>query len=370
MKTAIVGCGKIADAHAEQISRIPGALIVGACDTEQLMVNQFCDRYGVTRAFTDVRELIAETRPEVVHITTPPVSHYPLAKTCLDAGCHVYVEKPFTVTLKEAQQLIAAADDRRRKITVGHDAQFNHATRRMRALVKEGYLGGPPIHMESYYCYAFGGDAYARALLGDKNHWVRKLPGGLPQNIISHGISSLAEFLVGDNPDILTVAFTSPFLKSIGVNDIADELRVIITDDNGTTAYFTFSSQMRPSLHQFRIYGPKNGILVDDDKQTVIRLSGTAYKSYAEKFIPPVTLAKQYIENAAFNVKKFIQRDFHMKSGMKFLIESFYKSVRNDTPVPISYREITLTARIMEDIVLHLRSETPSSEPDTSAVPA
>ena len=57
--------------------------------------------------------------------------------------------------------------------------------------------------------------------------------------------------------------FTSPLLKSIGETEIIDELRVIIHDGE-TTAYFTFSSQMRPMLHQLRLYGPKNGLIMDD----------------------------------------------------------------------------------------------------------
>ena len=59
----------------------------------------------------------------------------------------------------------------------------------MRALVGRGYLGGAPVHMESYYCYDLTQPGYARALLGDKQHWVRRLPGKLLQNIISHGIA-------------------------------------------------------------------------------------------------------------------------------------------------------------------------------------
>ena len=96
---------------------------------------------------------------------------------------------------------------------------------------------------------------YAGALLGDKQHWVRRLPGKLLQNIISHGIARIAEFLEGDSPEVISYGSTSPLLRALGETDIIDELRVIIHDANGTTAYFTFSSQMRPGLHGLRIYG-------------------------------------------------------------------------------------------------------------------
>jgi predicted dehydrogenase len=354
MRTAIIGCGKIADAHAEQLQRIEHVEIVAACDREALMARQFCDRFNVGVSFTDPSELIRSARPTVVHITTPPHSHYDLAKLCLQSGCHVYVEKPFTLDLAQARSLIAIADAHGRKLTVGHDAQFSHASRRMRKLVNDGYLGGPPVHIESYYGYGFGNDAYATALLGDRNHWVRKLPGKLLQNVISHGIASIAEFWSGDRPEVAAVGFRSKFLTDLGADDLMDELRVVMKGENGMTAYFTFSSQMRPGLHQCRIYGPANGIVVDDDKQTVIKLRGSSYKSYGEKFIPSVSFAGQYLSNAVANARLFMRRDFHMKSGMKALIERFYDAIETGVALPISYREIILTATIMDDIFAQL----------------
>lgn len=349
LRVAIVGCGKIADAHASEIQRIKNCRIVGVCDREEPMARQLYERFPVDGYFNNLADLLAKARPDVVHITTPPQSHFPIAKQCVEQGCHVYVEKPFTLDAHEAIDLIALAEDRGLKLTAGHDDQFSHVARRLRALVQSGYLGGPPLHMESYYNYQLSG-AYAKALLGDKQHWVRKLPGQLLQNIISHGVARIAEYMQGDDPEVVARGFTSPYLRSLGEMEIIDELRVIISEGARTTAYFTFSSQMRPDLHLFRAYGAKNGLIFDEDNQTLIRLRGQRFVSYAEKFIPPVIFARQYLGNLAHNVRLFIARDFHMKSGMKFLIESFYQSISEDAPLPIPYREILLTTRIMDRI--------------------
>jgi predicted dehydrogenase len=353
LKVAIVGCGKIADAHASQIKRIPGCAIVAVCDKEPLMARQLAQRFPVKRCFSDLTELLAEAKPDVVHITTPPASHFEIAKLCLERGSHVYVEKPFTLYEHEAARLISLANELGLKITVGHDDQFGHAARRMRALVLDGYLGGAPVHMESHYCYEIAG-SYANALLGDKKHWVRRLPGKLLQNIISHGIARIAEFLTTDSPQVLAFGFTSPPLRALGDTDLIDELRVIISEKERLTAYFTFSSQMRPLLHQFRVYGPKNGLILDHDQETLIKLPGARHKSYLEKFVSPIATAKQYLGNLSTNLGLFLARDFHMKSGMKFLSESFYRSITDGAPLPISYREILVTARIMDDIFSQL----------------
>lgn len=356
LKVAIVGCGKIADAHASQIGRLEGCEIVGVCDREPLMAKQLYERFPVKRYFTDLRELAEKARPDVVHITTPPESHFDIARFCLEHGCHVYVEKPFTLNVEEAQQLVDLARQTGLKLTAGHNYQFSHAARRMRALVKSDYLGDAPVHMESYYTYDLGDPSYARALLGDKHHWVRRLPGQLLHNIISHGIARIAEFLTSDDPQVIAYGFVSPVLRGIGEAEIVDELRVIIAEAERTTAYFTLSSQMRPSVNEFRIFGSKNGLILDQSHEILLRLRGTKFKSYADNFIPPVLFAKQHLGNLMENFRLFLARDFHVDSGMKYLIESFYRSIRQDAPVPIPYREILLTARIMDAIFEQLRA--------------
>ncbi|MCC6367099.1 MAG: Gfo/Idh/MocA family oxidoreductase [Bryobacterales bacterium] len=351
---AVVGCGKIADQHVEHIVHIPHAQIVGVCDHEPLMAKQLQERLNVSLYSTDIQDLLERARPDVVHITTPPHSHHMLGKLCLEAGCHVYVEKPFTVTLTEAKDLIVTAERMNRKLTVGHNAQFSHAATRMRTLVAQGYLGGPPVHLESYYCYDLRDAGYAKALLADHNHWVRRLPGALLQNTISHGISKLAEFLTDDHLQVVVHGFTSTLLESIGEDDIIDELRAIIRDGM-TTAYFTFSSQMRPSLHQLRIYGPRNGLIVNEHQQTVLQLRGSPYKSYLEQIVPSCGYAAQYLANAAYNIKQLVRADFHAGYGMRSLIRAFYRSIEESLPPPIPHREILLTSRIMDEIFAQLR---------------
>jgi len=357
LKVAIVGCGKIADAHAAQIQRIKDCEIVAACDREPLMAKQLCDRFPIQQRFTDLTELLSTSRPDVVHITTPPEGHFELTSLCLEYGANVYVEKPFAVYEHEAQKLVEIAEKKGLKLTAGHNYQFSPAARRMRDLVKSGYLGGNAVHIESHYGYNLADPSYARALLGDKQHWVRRLPGKLLQNIISHGIARIAEFLITDNPQVVAYGFVSPVLKSIGETEIIDELRVIISEEERTTAYFTFSSQMKPSIHELRVFGSKNGLVLDQDHDILLKLRGNKYKSYADKFVPSAQFAMQHLGNLVTNLRLFLSNDFHMDSGMKYLMESFYNSIREGTPVPIPYREILLTTRIMGEIFDQLGSK-------------
>jgi predicted dehydrogenase len=349
LKTAIVGCGKVADQHVEAINRIPDCEIVALCDSEPLMAKQLGQRFGIAKCFSDLKEMLEAVSPDIVHITTPPRSHYSLAKQCLESGSHVYLEKPFTVTASETESLIELAQHRALNITVGHNYLFTLEMLEMRRLVKGGFLGGKPIHLESYWSYDLGDLRYASAFLGNRNHWVRQLPGQLFHNIISHGIAKLAEFLDDEVTEIVATAHQSEQLRSFGAQEVLDELRVMIRDKNGTTAFFCFSTQIR-GLNQLRLHGPARSVTADIITGSLTRQETRPYKSYLTYFVPPVKNAFQHLGNARFNVINFLRRRLYQDFGMKELIERFYNSIRKGNPLPIPYREILLTARIMDEI--------------------
>jgi predicted dehydrogenase len=349
LRVAIVGCGKIADQHVQAIQRISDCVIVGLCDRELLMAKQLGERFEVNACFSDLQELLETTGPDVIHITTPPQSHYALARECLEAGKHVYLEKPFTVTAEEAESLIQLADRKNVKITAGHNLQFTLEMLEMRRLADKGFLGGKPVHLESHFSYDLGDRRYVGALLGNRQHWVRQLPGQLLQNIISHGIARLAEFLDDEIVEINAMAAQSPRLQDLGGEGILDELRVVIRDKNGTTALFCFSTQIK-GLNQLRIYGPAGSITVDINTGSLIRNTNRSCKSYLTYFVPPLTTAREHLRNARVNMVNFLRRRLYQDFGMKELIERFYDSIRLGVPVPIPYREIILTARIMDEI--------------------
>ena len=113
---------------------------------------------------------------------------------------------------------------------------------------------------------------------------------------------------------------------------------------------------MRPSLHEFRIYGPRRMALFLT-RTTKSCSSFEAPSSRATR----ITLSRRCYTRSNIwqifeqNVGLFMAGDFHMDAGMKYLIESFYRSIREDAPLPISYREIVLTARIMDSIFEQVR---------------
>lgn len=350
VRVAIVGCGKIADQHVSAIRRIPDSTVVAACDRESLMAGQLAERFNIQACFEDVEDMLGAISPDVVHITAPPQSHYALGHQCLEAGSHVYLEKPFTVTATETESLISLAQHRQLNITAGHNTQFTPAMMEMRRLVNDGFLGGNPVHLESYWSYNLGDLDYVAPMLGNPDHWVRQLPGQLHHNLISHGVARVAEFLDDDIVELISSTHQSNYLRDLGATDIADELRVLIRDRLGTTALFCFSTQIKPPLNMLHIYGQLNSIKVDLMSESFIKIPGKSYKSYLSFLVPPLNDAREHIANAKRNALNILRRRLYQDAGMKELIHRFYDSITTGSPPPIPYREIMLTARIMDAI--------------------
>jgi predicted dehydrogenase len=313
------------------------------------MAQQLAERFGISECFSDVQKMLTAIRPGIVHITTPPQSHYQIAQQCLESGCHVYLEKPFTITAREAESLIQLADSRGLKMTAGHNLQFTLEMIEMRRLIKNNFLGGRPIHLESYFSYELGDRTYTSALLGSRDHWVRQLPGQLLHNLLSHGIAKLAEFLDDDIDEIAVIAHQSPLVRELEEKEILDEVRVLIRDTAGTSAFFCFSTQIK-GLNQLRVYGPAGSIVVDHVSGSLIRNKNRPYKSYLTYFIPPLKNAREHFRNARINISNFVRRKLYQDFGMKELIEKFYDSIRTNGLPPIPSREIMLTAGIMDEI--------------------
>ena len=350
MKVAIIGCGKIADQHVQAVRRIKGSEIVAVCDRELLMAQQLAERFGIQATYTDVAAMLGGAKPDAVHITTPPQSHHALARQCLEAGVHVYLEKPFTVTAEEAEDLVRVAQRCGRLIVAGHNYQFSFEMLRMRALLDAGWLGGRPVHIESYWSYDLGDVSYVGPLLGDPLHWVRRLPGGLLHNLVSHGFARIAEFLDDDVPWIHASAHQSDALRAMGGGEVRDELRVQMRDRRGTTATFCFSTQIRPGLNVLRVHGPKNSITVDLASGSTVAHRGRSFKSYLTYLLPSLVAARAHLGIAWKNLLGIARREIYQDAGMKELIERFHAAAMGGGEPPVPYREVLLTARLMDTV--------------------
>lgn len=121
---AVIGTGYLGKFHAEKYAALENCELVAVVDTDAEAAARVAEKVG-TQPLTDYRELLGKV--DAVSIVVPTSYHYAVAKDFLMAGSHVLVEKPITVTVEEADELIALAKARHLKLMVGHLERFNAA---------------------------------------------------------------------------------------------------------------------------------------------------------------------------------------------------------------------------------------------------
>jgi len=108
-KVAIVGTGGIAAVHADNLARTGGrAELVAACDVDQGRLDAFAGKHGIPDTYGTLAEMLAEAKPDIVHLCTPPMLHIDQAIECLEAGAHVLSEKPPALSLADFDRLETA----------------------------------------------------------------------------------------------------------------------------------------------------------------------------------------------------------------------------------------------------------------------
>jgi predicted dehydrogenase len=354
LKVAIVGCGKIADGHVEEIAKMPDlATVVSVCDRELLMAEQLAMRFGIERHGDDLEMLLERDQPDVVHVTTPPQSHLEIATRALDAGCHVYVEKPLTPTHADSVRIVEHARRVGRALTVGYTYLFDPPAVALRQLVAGGAIGDP-VHVESALGYDLSGP-FGKALLGDASHWVHRLPGGVFHNNIDHVLNKIVEFLEGDAPEVSAHAWTRrPERFGDARDDMHDELRITLLDGR-TSAFGTFSSHVRPAMHSLRVLGTKGTLHADFVSRTVTAEPSPRLPSAIGRLLPPFAAAGHLAREGARNLWRFARSDFHFFAGLNLLFRKFYSSILEGGPPPIADRDILRVSWIMEEVFAQIR---------------
>jgi predicted dehydrogenase len=119
----------------------PGVRLVSVCDLRAERLAGVRSRYPAVEITADFDELLSDSRVDAIAIATPVSSHFPLALKALQAGKHVFVEKPMTSTTEQGQRLIEEADRRGLVLAVDHTFVYTGAVRKMRELVDSGGIG-------------------------------------------------------------------------------------------------------------------------------------------------------------------------------------------------------------------------------------
>ncbi|CCD95000.1 conserved hypothetical protein [Bradyrhizobium sp. ORS 375] len=247
MKAALIGAGQIARQHLTCLNTLPGVQLAAICDLSPATAEAAAERHAIPSWFTDHRQMLETIRPDVVHVTTPPTSHFRLAMDALEAGAHVIVEKPATSSFEELQTLTLRAKQTGRHVIEDYNYVFNHAPQEILRKIETGEFGAV-THVDILICLdILGPDGFA-----DPNapHPALKLAGGAIADFLPH-LASLSHAFVGPHRSAQTVwskrkPSPLPF----------DEFRSVIEAERGT-ATLGFSASAQPDAFWLRVYGER-----------------------------------------------------------------------------------------------------------------
>jgi len=142
--TALIGCGKVADAHALAYQSLPESHFVGVYDVQFPRAAALAARYGV-QAYSRLDDMLHDPQIQAVSICTPHPTHPEMVEACAQAGVHALIEKPMAVDLKGCDLAIAAAEAAGTKLGVVSQRRFYEPVLRVKQAIEAGKIGRPVL---------------------------------------------------------------------------------------------------------------------------------------------------------------------------------------------------------------------------------
>jgi predicted dehydrogenase/nucleoside-diphosphate-sugar epimerase len=196
-RAAFIGTGYIAEWHARALASLPDVELVAVCDKARARAQAFADKFGVARVYDSLDELLAAGGLDAVHVLLPPDLHAPAVRSSLEAGVHVFTEKPMCERAEDGEALLRLAEAKNRSLGVGHNFLFAGPYEQLRRDVRQGLLG-PLDHVAVTWHREL-----PQATHGPFDAWMLRDPGNVMLEIGSHSAAHLLD-LVG-TPDSLQV---------------------------------------------------------------------------------------------------------------------------------------------------------------------
>jgi predicted dehydrogenase len=265
LKTAVIGVGYLGRFHAQKYAALDNAELVGVADASEENAQRVAEECG-TSAYSDYRELFGKV--DAVSIVVPTQLHYQVAKECLQNGIHVLLEKPMTVTVEEADELIDIAAEKKLVLQIGHLERFNSAVLALEPVLTQ------PQFIESHRLAPFN-------------------PRGADVNVV-------LDLMIHDI-DIIQSLVRSPIanIDANGVSVLTQEHDIAnarITFESGCVANVTASRVSMKPQRKMRIFQPDAYVSVDfQDKILSVHRKGDK-----EMFpgIPEINSEESIFENS------------------------------------------------------------------------
>jgi len=323
LRIGLIGSGKMGRHHLKAIAASGVATVVGIADpaaSADDLATLLPEGAIVTAS---AAELFRRTKLDVVHIVTPPATHTELALQAIEAGCHIYVEKPFTATAADARRILAMAEIRNVKVCPGHQVLFEAPALRVREHLAEI---GRLVHIESYFSFKM----------------VRRTitPAEQLKDILPHAVYPVVDQLrqgtgIADQPIQLAG-------MSITTNGDAYALLRL----GNVTAVIVVTLSGRPVEQYQTLIGSNGSLRADYVGGFLGRLIGPG--TGPGVLLTPYRRSLGVMIGTTAGVTRLLLGGSY--PGLRTIVRRFYESIRDNAAPPLSPQSIIDTVTVCEQI--------------------
>lgn len=339
LKSALVGTGAIAREHLAALSELPNVKTVAVCDLSPARAEATAERFGVPAWYTDYRRMLLDHRPDLVHVTTPPPSHYAIVRDCIDAGLNVLCEKPITVEYAQFRDLRERASSRGVLLVENQNLRFHSSVLRIQELLRSGDLGEiVNVRVAIHLNVGARGSRYV-----DPNapHPCLSMRGGAIADFLTH-IGYLVHAFAGR----LSVARSAWEKRDSSSPLPVDEFRALLRCDR-SLATVAFSANAQPSGCWLAVSGTRahaEANLFEPPRLTLRRVRPGA---------PPLaTLIDGVAESRA--ILRGATAGFWRKlagtssyDGLPLFVSKVYAALEDGSPPPVTLDDVDEVARMV-----------------------
>lgn len=343
LKTGLVGCGKVADFHANAYAALEESEFTAVCDNNEARAEAFAKRYGV-KAYTDVREMIQDAGLQVVSICTPHPLHAKLAAAAADSGCNVLIEKPLASSLEDCDRIIEAGDRNHVQIGTLVQRRFYRPCMRIRKTIDDGKIGKPILGILTMLGWRdkkyYKSDPWRGTWKGEG--------GGVMVNQAAHQLDLLQWYMGGDIDEVYGVwrNMNHPYIE------VEDTAVAVVKFKNGGLASIVVSNSQNPALygkvHIFGDNGASVGVQTDGGAMFIAGVSEIKEAPYNDLW----TVKGE--EDKLEEMKKADEEFFFSVDSMHYYhqqqIKDFLTSILNGTKPLVDAREGRKTVELFTAI--------------------
>ena len=341
LRIGFIGTGRMAFNHLHAVRQLAdSATVVGVFDRAADRAAEFAATAG-TAAYSSIDDLFAEACPDIVHICTPPAAHFESARSVLERGAHVYVEKPFALTTHDARALIELAESKGLLISAGHQLLRDPAFEAVMAGARDL---GSIVQIDSHFAFKPAGAAGHR--------WSAGVLAEQAIDVLPHPlytlVAALERFKPANAPIIVAWQHADP-----------GELHAVLTAGH-LIGRLSISLRARPVASTLTVIGTGGSLTCDFVRSIVVGAGNTGTEAL-EKISNPIIEAAQIVTRTTTSLFRRLRRGPY--PGLAELIEAFYRAVATGDCSPVAPEHLMRVTALFESLVEHIHEAVRRPEP-------